>query len=100
MEKSINFERVFSKETQECNYLVEQRFYPTHYNPLDEDEFLDITVDNDRTDSNIIDLVYLQGYLENARLAGATHVCIDYHVDHDTYLIEGFKTNKPKYKFS
>lgn len=92
MEKVINFKKLGSIETLSSREMLEEEFFPD----ITEDDYLCINSEEVYYESYPISIDNVIKYLNIIKEKGSTHVTLEYHVDHDTYIIEGFKHESEK----
>lgn len=88
----VNQELMITGSTEDTLYLLKGEF------GFDETIYEDIQIDHPNgfgnNDSEPIRIDYIINMLNGMKQGGCTHTSIDWHVDHQTYEIEGYKISK------
>jgi hypothetical protein len=98
MDIPIKQTTVYFAETEDLNQLLVEQFKGD--NVLDDDDdyhYVAIQPDkdgNDRIEASPIAIADIEAFLEIIKSKGGTHVAIDFHGDHFTYMIEGYKMER------
>lgn len=85
-------------ETDETDYLLTESFkkdFKVNKNDSDDYYYVNyLTVKNDKkrlTDTGFIPIDMIKNQLNSLEETGATHIAIEYHVDHGTYIVDAVK---------
>jgi hypothetical protein len=88
----INQELITVDETEDTNSLLRDEF------GFDEDVYEDYQINHTNgygnNDGEPIHIDHILNLVNNMKSIGCTHVSIDWHCDHSTYEVEGYKITK------